>query len=292
VSSLTIAVLSYNNGEHIEQLLQSILQQEDANFNLLFVDNASTDNTWEVISSYQTHFERFRLIQMEENFGEAGGLRKILEQCNSDYVAIVHGDDVLGKGYSKAAHKNILKYPKAIVISFPIMHFSSDLSEPQLIGTSSWSKSRFLNRLLVCGLNPAIMPGVVINLRRTNLIDIFSRPFPGRYNADVLFWTRFARSGLKIRKARDFEYFYRRYPTQSSNSKDNNEILAESRIGIINEANSLLEKNLSRATIKKEEKLFPGYSGFRDLKDFKLSQPRQLFFGSLNFLVRLITKLY
>ena len=289
--SLTLAVLCHNNGHYLSELLQSISKQSSKNFELLIIDNASVDDSKKQIEKYQSNLLSLKFIYLAENVGEAGGMREILRNCRTDYVAIIHGDDFVGGDYVKDIHLNIKKYPKAVALSFPVLHFHDDLTSIKSVGEASWSKNRFLNRLLVNGMNPGVMPGVVLNLQVSGLSELLHDPFPGLYNADVIFWSRFARRGFRVRKVKNLSYFYRRHASQSSSSSSNSIIIAKSRMQIADEAPSTFEKALCRATMRKESKLFVGYADVLGVKQYMPTKNAELIFNLLNFCIRFLAKI-
>jgi len=87
------ALMSVYNGEKfIEESIQSILNQSYSDFELLIVDDCSTDNTVQVIKSIKD--ERIRLIELKENVGVGAALRYSLDFINSKYVIKVDSDDI------------------------------------------------------------------------------------------------------------------------------------------------------------------------------------------------------
>jgi glycosyltransferase involved in cell wall biosynthesis len=289
--SLTLAVLCHNNGLYLGELLKSISKQSSKNFELLIIDNASVDDSKRQIEEFQSNLLSLNVIYLAENVGEAGGMREILRNCRTDYVAIIHGDDFVGRDYVKDIQFNIKKYPKAVALSFPVVHFHNDLNSIKSVGEASWSKNRFLNRLLVNGMNPGVMPGVVLNLQESGLSELLHEPFPGLYNADVIFWSRFARKGFGIRKVKHLSYFYRRHSNQSSSGSSNSIIIAKSRMQIIDEAPSAFEKALSRATIGKELRIFEGYADVLGIKQYIPTKSEEFVYNLLNFCIRVLAKI-
>ena len=64
---VTVLMAVHNGGVFLRPAIQSILDQSYANFKFLVVDDASTDNTIEVIQSYQD--SRIEVIPLENNVG-------------------------------------------------------------------------------------------------------------------------------------------------------------------------------------------------------------------------------
>lgn len=95
---LSICIPTYNFAEFIGQTLDSIISQASEEVEIVVGDGASTDNTAEIIQSYQTRFPRLRY----SNFGRKGGvdldIAKTMELANGQYCWLMSADDVLRPG--------------------------------------------------------------------------------------------------------------------------------------------------------------------------------------------------
>ncbi len=105
-SNFVIVVPSFNNASFYERNLESIFQQSYPNFRVIYIDDASTDGTCELVKNWiekHGHQEKVTLICNDEN---KGGLANIFLACHSckanEIVCLVDGDDFL-------AHKEVLK---------------------------------------------------------------------------------------------------------------------------------------------------------------------------------------
>lgn len=95
---VSIRCMAYNHELYIEQALTSFLMQEtDFPFEIIVHDDASTDNTAEIIRKYATKYPQIiRPIYEKENqySKRDGSLAKIMDQaCRGKYVAVCEGDD-------------------------------------------------------------------------------------------------------------------------------------------------------------------------------------------------------
>ncbi|MFJ7185424.1 glycosyltransferase family 2 protein [Lysinibacillus xylanilyticus] len=87
------ALLStYNNELVIKETIDSVLQQTYRDFEFIIVNDGSTDNTKEIIESYND--SRIKLINLEENIGIPKALNVGLEHCIGNYIIKVDGDDI------------------------------------------------------------------------------------------------------------------------------------------------------------------------------------------------------
>ena len=89
---VSIIVPVYNAANYIEQTIQSVLAQDYANWELLLVENGSTDDSVARIKAFED--ERIRLIEMEGNVGAANARNEGVRQATGVYVGYIDADDV------------------------------------------------------------------------------------------------------------------------------------------------------------------------------------------------------
>ena len=82
---------TYNRAGFLEEMITSILRQTFKNFNLIILDNGSTDNTTEVVDRFKD--SRLHYLQNEVNSREF--LNLPFKTVKSEYFVIVHDDDTL-----------------------------------------------------------------------------------------------------------------------------------------------------------------------------------------------------
>jgi len=92
VPRVTVTMMVYNAERYLRQAIDSVLNQTFTDFELLFLDDASTDRSLEIIQSYSD--PRIRLIRNENNRGVAYSRSKALPLARGEYVAVLDADDV------------------------------------------------------------------------------------------------------------------------------------------------------------------------------------------------------
>lgn len=89
---VSIILTSYNHEEFIKSSIDSALNQTYSNFELIILDDHSTDNSWEIITGYKDN--RIFAYRNEEN-QRIGNIRKAMDSfSNGEYLAILHSDDI------------------------------------------------------------------------------------------------------------------------------------------------------------------------------------------------------
>ncbi|OQY93110.1 MAG: glycosyl transferase family 2 [Sphingobacteriales bacterium UTBCD1] len=84
-----IVILNWNGKSYLEKFLPSVLASSYMNFEVIVADNASTDDS---VSFLQQKFPSVRIIQLDKNYGFAGGYNKALSGLESDYYMILNSD--------------------------------------------------------------------------------------------------------------------------------------------------------------------------------------------------------
>ena len=90
---VTIVITSYNYGKYVADAISSALSQTYRNIEVLVCDNASTDNSLEVIRSFSD--ERLRVIARTENVGIQRNHNDAILEARGDYVVFLSADDML-----------------------------------------------------------------------------------------------------------------------------------------------------------------------------------------------------
>ena len=92
----TISVIMpvFNAGHFIDQAIASIRQQTFKDFELIIINDASTDNSEEIIKKHAQEDNRIILTENQENLGQARSRNKALDIARGQFVAIMDADDV------------------------------------------------------------------------------------------------------------------------------------------------------------------------------------------------------
>ncbi len=109
-SLLSIIIPTYNYGFHIADAMESVLAQHDAEFELLIIDDGSTDNTETVVRPYVKKYPSF-IRYIKKNNGGPGSARNLgAREAKGNYFIFLDADDTLLKNafviFRQALKKN------------------------------------------------------------------------------------------------------------------------------------------------------------------------------------------
>jgi len=97
-SELVSVCIPVYNGEHyIAETLTSLVNQTYENIEIIVSDNASTDNTVEIVKNIIKTDDRIKLNINSKNLGYSGNLNVLIDLASSDFIAIYHADDIYDK---------------------------------------------------------------------------------------------------------------------------------------------------------------------------------------------------
>ena len=104
----TVAISAYNIENYVKRAIDSVLNQTFKNYELLVIDDCSTDSTMEVIK--QVVGQNAKILQTKKNSGTAAASRNIaIENAKGEYLLFLDGDDEL---YSNETLKEIDEHIK------------------------------------------------------------------------------------------------------------------------------------------------------------------------------------
>lgn len=89
---VSIIMPSYNTAKYISDSIKSVLAQTYQNWELLIVDDCSTDNTLEIVKSFSD--SRIILLQNEKNSGAAVSRNYALREAKGKWIAFLDSDDI------------------------------------------------------------------------------------------------------------------------------------------------------------------------------------------------------
>ncbi|HEY9897914.1 MAG TPA: glycosyltransferase family 2 protein [Pantanalinema sp.] len=93
VPKVSLIVLNYNGGDYLEACLDSLRAQTYRDFELIVVDNASVDGSWELIEA-QRDALGFHAIRNEQNLGYSEGNNVGIRAARGEYVLVLNNDTV------------------------------------------------------------------------------------------------------------------------------------------------------------------------------------------------------
>lgn len=141
---ISVIIPLYNKESCIRRTLNSVLSQTFTNFEIIVVDDGSTDKSFEIVSEYKKD-SRLRIIQ-QENSGPGAARNKGIDASKCKYLAFLDADDEWLAEYLEKS-KNILeKYPECDVCANSyFMDYSCDLPGCGVVSMNEVLKKNNIN---------------------------------------------------------------------------------------------------------------------------------------------------
>jgi glycosyltransferase involved in cell wall biosynthesis len=158
VPKVSICIPAHNAGDYLSLAIDSALGQEFDDFEVVVVDNASTDGTRELCEKYTD--PRFR-YEYEGSPGQSIAWNRCVETARGDYVILLHADDELLPGFLRRAVAVFDSDPEVGLVSCAVTHIdeSGNTLEVQRLFSDDVidRDGEVLRRLLLngCVINPA-----------------------------------------------------------------------------------------------------------------------------------------
>lgn len=91
---VSIIMPAYNSEKYIGETIESVLAQTYQNWELLIVDDCSTDNTPNIVRSYLAKDSRVKYYRLSQNLGAAAARNKAMYEATGEYMAFLDSDDL------------------------------------------------------------------------------------------------------------------------------------------------------------------------------------------------------
>jgi len=151
---LSIIVPTYNRAHLIENTIKSILNQTCQEFEVIVVDDGSTDNTEEVVSKYLS--DRFKYVKIQNS--ERGAARNVgTKHARGNYVNWFDSDDEMLSNHVKMVLEMIDKHhsPEVITLTYSFKNSVTGEITPKVFKNNSKKDFLITGNYLAC--NPVIV---------------------------------------------------------------------------------------------------------------------------------------
>lgn len=199
---ISVCMPAYNGAAFLPASIQSVLRQDYGNFELLIVDDCSTDRTPALASSYGTNDPRVRVERNRKNLGLVGNWNRCVELARGDWIKFVFQDDAI-------APNCLSTMLRAVTVSgrpFAICRRYVEVSEQASEEAKAYFRSEMtLSRIL--GRSASLDADDVTDLVADHAMhNIFGEPTAALYHRKVLSVGPF---DARLVQLCDYEYWTR-----------------------------------------------------------------------------------
>lgn len=123
---VSVVLPIYNAEEYLSQAIESILSQTLENFELILINDASTDKTLQIINKFKRKDSRIVLINNQKNLQMAESLNLAISQSGSDLIARMDQDDIAFPNRLEVQYAFMRAHPKVSVVGNDIIIIDED----------------------------------------------------------------------------------------------------------------------------------------------------------------------
>jgi glycosyltransferase involved in cell wall biosynthesis len=91
---VSVVICTYNGALYLRDQLDSIVNQDYKNLEIIAGDDGSSDDSFNILQEYQAKDSRFRIYRNEKNMGYNSNFSKACEMSKGEYIAISDQDDI------------------------------------------------------------------------------------------------------------------------------------------------------------------------------------------------------
>ena len=117
---LSIIVPVYNVEDYLIRCVQSILAQELTDYEIILVDDASTDQSGVLCDELQLQYNEIRVIHQQANGGLSAARNAGIEAAIGAYLTFVDSDDELTDNTLKENIEYLIKHPETDMLEYPV----------------------------------------------------------------------------------------------------------------------------------------------------------------------------
>src|SRR5581483_10555784 len=130
---ISVCIPTFNGAAYIKKCLDSLLEQNQPEFEVVVSDNASEDGTWDIVRSFRD--QRIRAFRSDRNVGMANNFNRALQECRGEYVKVLCADDVIEPDALKMQADFLDAHPEIAMSTGATRLIASDDS---LVGNVQW----------------------------------------------------------------------------------------------------------------------------------------------------------
>lgn len=189
---VSVVIPLYNKQQYIKRAIDSVLAQTYSDFELLIVDDGSTDDSVSVVKSFAD--SRIRLIR-QENKGVSAARNRGIAESDTEWIAFLDADDAWESGFLEKVMSLKEAYPECSVCATAYKHIDRNGNSRELIlhGIPFTSSNGLLSNYfeVAAHSNPPFC-SISVMIRKSSLLAIGGFPIGIKAGEDLLTWARLA----------------------------------------------------------------------------------------------------
>jgi cellulose synthase/poly-beta-1,6-N-acetylglucosamine synthase-like glycosyltransferase len=192
---VSVVITCYNYGRFLEQAVMSVARQPGVRWEVLIVDDASTDSSWEVAQRLAGELDRVRARRNVRNQGMIATVNEAMWNVNGDYVVKLDADDMLTPGSLERSVALLEAKPHLSFVYGAPVFFTDTPPVPRtrVVGWQVWSGRDWIELRCKRAYNCIAQPEAVIRRAALERVGHYRPELP--HTSDLDMWLRLASVG-------------------------------------------------------------------------------------------------
>ncbi|MBQ7096663.1 MAG: glycosyltransferase [Clostridia bacterium] len=205
---ISVIMSVYNGETYLTEAVESVRQQTFQNWELVIINDCSTDSTAEILVGFASKDERIKVHTNEVNLRLPASLNKAVSLCSGKYIARMDADDICLPDRLEKQYKFMEEHPDVALSSCRFMTVKNGVYASG--GAGGRCDSEALRAMLLVA-NPILHPGVIAKaevLKKLNYDTTLT------CTEDLELWTRMAMENQKMQILPECLLIYRLHDKQ------------------------------------------------------------------------------
>ena len=220
---ISLIMSVYNGEDYLAEAIESVLAQTFREFELIVINDCSTDNTAEILKSFEKIDERVKVHTNEVNLRLPSSLNKAIELAKGKYIARMDADDICLPERLEKQYEFMEKNPSIALSSCRFMTMKNAVISSGGCGGKCDNESI---KALLLVTNPILHPGIIA---KADVIRSLGYDKNFTCTEDMELWTRFVLEGFKIEILPEYLMIYRLHDkqiTETTLEKQHKEVIS------------------------------------------------------------------
>ena len=205
---ISIIMSVYNGETYLKEAIESVINQTFLNWELVVINDCSTDSTQEILEEFATRDERIKVYPNEVNLKLPTSLNKAISLCNGKYIARMDADDICLPERLEKQYKFMEENQDVSLSSCRFMTVKNGVYASG--GAGGRCDDKALRAMLLVA-NPILHPGVIA---KAEVMKKFNYDTTLTCTEDLELWTRMAMANEKIEILPECLLIYRLHDKQ------------------------------------------------------------------------------
>lgn len=207
---VSVVIPIYNSQQYIEQTLLSVFNQTYQNYEVIIVDDGSTDKSLELINSLSIEKNNIKIIN-QKNSGPAAARNKGVQKATGEWIAFLDADDLWLPNKLELQINNIENNPTIDLIYCGCISFSENIETKHPIWMKGFTsgKEMLISLFSSCGITNS---SVMVKREIITKAGLFNEAEIQRGTEDYSMWLNLANLNCNFYSMENYLVKYRLHP--------------------------------------------------------------------------------